>query len=155
MAASNTAEYRTLQSLTNELSLAVKQDLTGVCGALFSVGLITRGICDELGNALLPKRERAAQLIGIIQDKVQEGPHNYQMFISVLEKQGLTQYGDILHKLEDTYKGMISLSTLNITVHVGSSCSYRSLNYASVRPNQLENCTLFKTSTDHLGAQIF
>ena len=109
--ASNTAEYRTLQSLTNELSLAVKQDLTGVCGALFADGLITRGICEDLGNALLPKEERAARLIGIIQDKVQEGPHNYQIFISVLEKRGLTQYRDILRTLQDTYKGMISLSS--------------------------------------------
>ena len=119
--ASNTAEYRTLQSLTNELSLAVKQDLTGVCGALFSVGLITRGICDELGNALLPgKEERAARLIGIIQDKVREDPHNYQIFINVLEKRDMTHYGDILRNLQGTYKGMISLSTLNITVHVGT-----------------------------------
>ena len=118
--ASNTAEYRTLQFLTNELTLAVKQDLTGVCGALFAVGLIIRGTREVMGNALIPKEERAARLIGIIQGKVQEGPHNYQIFISVLEKRGLTQYCDILRMLQDTYKGMISLSTLNITVHVGS-----------------------------------
>ena len=114
--ASNTAEYRTLQSLTNELSLAVKQDLTGVCGALFADGLITQGIREQLGNALHPKEDRAAQLIGIIQDKVREGPRNYQIFISVLEKRDMTHYGDILRMLQGTYKGMISLSTLNITV---------------------------------------
>lgn len=104
---SNTAESRTLQSRTNELRLAVKHDLTGLGGALFSVGLITKGICEELGNAMHSEDTRASRLIGIIQDKVRENPRNYHTFIGVLEKQDLTQYGDILHMLQDTYKGTI------------------------------------------------
>ena len=118
--ASNTAEYRTLQFLTNELTLAVKQDLTGVCGALFAVGLIIQGTREVMGNALIPKEERAAQLIGIIQDKVREDPHNYQIFINVLEKRDMTHYGDILRNLQGTYKGMISLSTCTLNIHVGT-----------------------------------
>ena len=104
---SNTAEYRTLQSLTNELCLAVKHDLTGLCGALLSDGLITHSIREDLGNSMHSKEDRAAWLIGIIQDKVLESANNYQSFLRVLEKRDLAQYGDILRTLDDTYNGMI------------------------------------------------
>ena len=105
---SNTAEYRTLQCLTSDLCLAVKQDLIGLSGDLFADGFITQNISEDLRNSMHSKEDRAARLIGIVQDKVREGPCNYHTFISVLKKRDQTQYGNILSSLQDTYnQGMI------------------------------------------------
>ena len=103
---SNTTEYRALQSLTNELRLAVKQDITGLGGALFADRFITQDACDDLRNSAHSKEERAARLVGTIQDKVRENPCNYHTFISVLKKWDQAQYENILHRLQDTYNNL-------------------------------------------------
>jgi hypothetical protein len=110
---SNTAEYRTLQYHTSGLRLAVKRDLTGLSGALFAVGLVTKKVSDYLRNTIHSEEDRAAELIGCIQDKVLENTVNYSAFVSALQKRDLTQYGDILSRLEHTYNGMIQ----SIPVH--------------------------------------
>ena len=105
----DSAEYRTLQSHTNDLRLAVKADLIGLSGDVFGAGLITKETCDGIADRMHSKEERAASLVGFVQDKVQESPQNYHIFIGVLRQRGLSQYGDILRKLKDTYKGVFSV----------------------------------------------
>ena len=104
----NTAEYRTLQYHTNDLRLAVTRDLTGLSGALFAADLVTKEESDDLRSTMRRSEEdRAAQLVGLIQDKVLENTVNYDKFISVLQNQDQTQYRDILNRLKDTYNGML------------------------------------------------
>ena len=104
----NTSEYRTLQCHTNDLRLAVKRDLTGLSGALFAADLVTKEESDDLRSTMRHSEDdRAAQLVGLIQDKVKENTENFNKFITVLHNRDRTQYRDILHRLKDTYNGMV------------------------------------------------
>ena len=109
----NSPEYRTLQHHTTDLCLAVKQNLTSLSGALFADKLITQGSSDDLRNPMHSIEDRAAKLVGLVQDKVQQDSQNYGTFIKVLQKD-LSQYGGILSSLKDTYHG--TLKVVNITV---------------------------------------
>ena len=105
--ATNSAEYRTLKKHTTDLRLAVKPDLTGLGGALFATNLITKEQSDGLRNRTYSEEDRSADLIGFIQDKVAQGTQNYRTFTSALEQRDSSHYGDILQKLQQTYKGML------------------------------------------------
>ena len=104
----NSAEYRTLQYHTNDLGRAVKEDLDDLSGALFAAGLITKVNRDEVTYMMHLKEDRAAKLVGFVQDKVEENPQNYHTFISLLKQRDPFQYGDVLCKVERTYKSMSS-----------------------------------------------
>ena len=102
----NSAEYRTLQHHTNDLGRAVKEDLGDLSGALFAAGLITKLNRDEVTYMMHLKEERAAKLVGFVQDKVAENPQNYHTFISLLRQRDPSKYRDILWEVEHTYKSM-------------------------------------------------
>ena len=104
----NSAEYRTLQFHTNDLGRAVKEDLDDLSGALFAESLITKVNREEVTYVMHLKEDRAAKLIGLVQDKVAENPQNYHTFISLLRQRDLSKYGDVLCKLERTYKSSMS-----------------------------------------------
>lgn len=106
--ARNSAEYRTLQYHTNDLGLAVKEDLDDLSGELFAAGLITKLNREEATYKMHLKEDRAAKLVGIVQDKVEENPQNYHTFISLLRRRDLCKYKDVLCKVEHTYKSMSS-----------------------------------------------
>ena len=97
----NSVEYETLVHLTSALQLAVKTQLTPLGGELVSSRLITPGRYHVLRNSMHPEEDRAADLVQLIQDKVQQNPQWYQVFVSALEKDR-SQCGDILQTLHQT-----------------------------------------------------
>ena len=109
----NSAEYRTLKRHTPDLRLAVKPDLLGLGGDLFAADLITKEHSDELRNQTCSEESRSASLIGFIQDKVAQDPQNYHTFVSALEKRDSLQYGGILNMLQESYRGMLTISSLD------------------------------------------
>ena len=96
------AEYQTLIVHTLDLCLAVKHDIVRLGGALVAEGLITPDQYQHLRNPFIEETTRAANLIQIIQDKVQLNPQYYHTFVAVLKKDP-RQYRDILQKLQWTY----------------------------------------------------
>lgn len=105
----NSAEYRTLQHHTNDLGRAVKEDLNDLSGALFAAGLITKLNRDAVIYKMHLEEDRAAKLVGFVQDKVAENPQNYHTFISLLRQRDPSKYGDVLCKVQHTYKSMSSV----------------------------------------------
>ena len=106
-------EYKTLVHLTSALQLAVKTQLTPLGGELVSSGLITPGRYRVLRNSIHTEEDRAADLVQLIQDKVQQNPQCYQVFVSVLEKDR-SQYGDILQTLHQTMESFQQLPVIEM-----------------------------------------
>ena len=97
----DSAEYRALIELTPELQLAVKTQLTSLGGHLVAVGLITPDDYTWLINSTLREDKQAANLIGLIQQKVQQDTGCYQTFVDVLQKDQ-SQYSGIVENLQQT-----------------------------------------------------
>ena len=97
----DSAEYRALIKLTPELQLAVKTQLTPLGGRLVAVSLITPDDYNWLINSTLREDKQAANLIGLIQLKVQRDTGCYQTFVDVLRKDQ-SQYSGIVEKLQQT-----------------------------------------------------
>ena len=96
--AENSAEYRTLIELTNDVRLAVRSDLISLSGALLSAGLISPDNDAELRNTVHSEAERAARLVELVQIKVRQNSRHYHTFVDIILKdQDL--YTDILEKL--------------------------------------------------------
>ena len=100
----STPEYLTLIFLTGELRGAVQNDLVPMCDNLVAKYLISPDIASQLRSPMHPKADRAANLIEIIQNKVQQNPQHYHTFIQVLENQGREYYHDILNRLREVYR---------------------------------------------------
>ena len=101
--AGSSAEYDTMITLTTDLQLATKSDLTFLSGALLGENLISSRNGSELRNVAHSEEDRAARLVELIQDKVKQNPQHYYTFISVLEK-NQDYYSDILKKLHKVNK---------------------------------------------------
>ena len=93
------AEYEVLIRYTVDLQLAVKESLTPLGAQLVSAQIITPDQYREIRNTHRPVNERGADLVGYVQNKVRQNPRHYDAFIGAL-KSDLSQYGDILMKLE-------------------------------------------------------
>ena len=93
----DSAEYRALL----DLQLAVKTQLTPLGGHLVAVGLITLDEYEWLRSPYHRIDDRAAYLIGLIQQKVQQDSRWYQTFVGILEKDQ-PQYGDLVGRLQQT-----------------------------------------------------
>ena len=93
------AEYEVLIRHTVDLQLAVKENLTPLGAQLVSAQIITPDQYREIRNTHRPVNERGADLVGYIQNKVRQDLRHYDAFIGAL-KSDLSQYGDILTKLE-------------------------------------------------------
>ena len=102
----SSSEFETLVRLTPDLQLAVKDDLPRLGSKLLSIGLIP---VDRYNHIILnpyrPQHELAADLVQLVQEKVQQNPQNYHIFITILEED-LTLYGDILERLQKIYNGI-------------------------------------------------
>ena len=95
------AEYETLIRHTVDLQLAVKADLVSLGAELVSAGIITPSQYQETRNSYRSVDDRAANLVGYVQNKVHQNPQHYDTFIGVLMSDQ-SQYGDILAKLQET-----------------------------------------------------
>lgn len=97
-------EYGTLISLTNELRCAVQDDLVPLSGRLVAEHLISPDNASQLRNPMHSEAARAAKLVEIIQNRVQQNAQHYHTFVRVLENQGLEYYRDILSRLREVYQ---------------------------------------------------
>ena len=117
----SSAEYRTLLFHTADLQLAMKAQLILLGAQLVSAQLITTEQFCEIRNPQHPSEKRAADLVQLVQDKVQQNPQCYQTFIDVVKKDQ-SQYGDILEKLQQTYHAKLQQQhTLAIPAPSGST----------------------------------
>ena len=103
MTSENSAEYKTLIDLTNQLRLAVRSELISLSGSLLSARLISPDSDTELRNTAHSEEERSAKLVELVQKKVQQNSRHYCSFIGIL-KGNQDQYGDIVQQLEHTYQ---------------------------------------------------
>ena len=103
MTSENSAEYKTVIDLTNQLRLAVKSELISLSGSLLSARLISPEGDTELRNTAHSEIERTARLVELVQNKVQQNPRNYCSFIGILQG-SQERYRDILQQLEYTYR---------------------------------------------------
>ena len=111
-------EFRTLLVLTPDLQLAVKADLLHLGAKLMAKGVITSDKYEELKNYHISPANRAADLVQLVQDKVQQNAQHYYTLTDAFESDR-GQYGDILEKLQQTYKKISSHSTGNyVMLHV-------------------------------------
>ena len=100
----STPEYKTLISLTAELRRAVQFDLVSLSDDLVAKHLISPNTASQLRNQTHSEAERAAELVGYIQNKVQQNPQHYHTFVQILENQDQEYYCDILNKLRGVHQ---------------------------------------------------
>ena len=95
---------------TVELRAAVSNSLIQLSGYLLARGLITTDNDLELRNEMLSQASRAANLVELVQRRVQLDPQNYFKFINIL-KEDIAYYSDILRHLSEVYhsKGISSV----------------------------------------------
>lgn len=87
-----TREYRTLVRCTADLELGVKMQLIRLGAKLVSAGLITPDENNEARNPYIPLDMRAADLVYLVQVKVQQDPKRFCVFIDILEEIGNNKY---------------------------------------------------------------
>ena len=92
-------EYKVLIHHITDLQLAVKNDLTPLGARLVAAEIITLDQYEVIRNTQRPVIERAADLVGYVQNKVRQNSRHYHAFIDALRSDE-SQYGDILVKLE-------------------------------------------------------
>ena len=126
----DSAEYRALTRLTPDLQLAVKAQLTSLGAQLVAVDLITPGNYSCLINPMLPWPEdyRAAYLVQLIQQKVQQDSRWYQTFIDVLEKDH-SLYSGIVGSIQRTVNLLHQQKQSNIVDATPSSIASASSLY--------------------------
>ena len=103
MTSENSAEYKTMIDLTDELRLAVKYELISLSGSLLSVRLISHDSEADLRNTAHSEADRSARLVELIQNKVLQNPRHYCSFIGILQR-SQERYRDILEQLKHTYR---------------------------------------------------
>jgi hypothetical protein len=111
----STPEYLTIVAKTEYLRLVLQNDLISIGGSLMACALISPDQYSKLRNRMFTESERAADLVGWIQDKVQGNSRNYHTFIGVLQ-QDTMQYSHALTTLQEVYdaqkqQGMINIKT--------------------------------------------
>lgn len=124
----DSAEYRALIRLTPDLQLAVKAQLISLGAQLVAVDLITRGNYSYLINPMLEEEYRAAKLVELIQQKVQQDSRWYQTFIDVLEKDH-SQYSGIVGSIQRTVNLLHQQKQSNIVDATPSSIASASSLY--------------------------
>ena len=98
----NTKEYQAIVRATAKLETSVKHNITPLCGELVSCGLITPDQKSRLRNPNHDVSERAADLVEIITNKVEQDPKNYDTFLTVLQGDQTT-YQEVLGILEQPF----------------------------------------------------
>ena len=94
----NSPEYRSILKATGKLTRALKNNITPICADLVANDLITTEQQKKLRNPMHEAIERAADLVQLLTDKVEENPANYHTLIRILGEDTAT-YGDVLEYL--------------------------------------------------------
>ena len=102
---SETPEYKTMLSCTPDLRLAVRNNLTDICGQLLAKDLISPEHDSELRNEMITEDKRAARLVELLQWKVKQNSDNYHTLVDVLTKEK-TSYREVLAKLKQRYDSL-------------------------------------------------
>ena len=102
---SATPEYQTLIECTSMLITAVKNHLTDISAQLLQRHLISADQEREISHNWHYEADRAAKLVGLIRDRVQQNPKCYDVFIEALEEDQST-YQDILTLLKTKYDSL-------------------------------------------------
>ena len=100
---SNTREYRTIIQCTPELTAALKSDLIPLSGELLAAGLISDDNSAAIRSQFVSSSERAAQLVGLVRNRISLDTANYHSFVRVL-KQREDDHRDILQILYKKYR---------------------------------------------------
>ena len=95
----NTTEYRILVKATGKLTKAVQNNITSLCVELVANELITPDNQKALRNPNRDAVERAADLVELITDKVEQNSANYHAFVKILKEDAAT-YKHVLELLE-------------------------------------------------------
>ena len=98
----STTEYFTLIKATGQLTRAVKNDLVHLSVELVANQLITVDKGEELRNRNVDVMERAAELVALVTNKVEQDKKNYYTFVRILIGYRIT-YGKVLEVLEPVY----------------------------------------------------
>jgi hypothetical protein len=94
----NSPEYRSILKATGKLTRALKNNITPVCADLVAIDLITPEQQRKLRNPMHEAIERAADLVQLLTDKVEENTANYSKLITIL-KEDMATFGDVLECL--------------------------------------------------------
>ena len=127
----NTTEYDTLLRATSKLTKVVKNNITSLCSELVSSRLITPEQQRALRNPNHDVFERAADLVTLITDKVEEDCSRYHDFVGIL-KQDENTYREVLKVLElpnDTPDGAESDTVKKLTTSCTNGLSTSKLNF--------------------------
>ena len=100
--AKNTAEYIAMIKATSKLTLAVKNHLVLLSAELVASQLITADKGAELRNGKIDELERAANLVKLVTDRVEQDWNNYRLFVKILIE-NRSAYEDVLKFLEPIY----------------------------------------------------
>ena len=100
-----TPEYRTIVECTSSLTLAIKNHLADLSAQLLERHLITAAQESEMRNKMHSPESRAATLVELIRDRVEQNSKYYQIFIEALEADQLAN-GDILELLKGKYESL-------------------------------------------------
>ena len=100
-----TPEYRTIVECTSSLTLAIKNHLADLSAQLLERHLITAAQESQMRNKMHSPESRAATLVELIRDRVEQNPKYYQIFIEALEADHLAN-GDILKLLKGKYESL-------------------------------------------------
>ena len=100
-------EYKVLIRHTVYLQRAVKDNLISLGAELVAAEIITPSQYREIRNTSRPVDERAADLVGYVQNKVCQNSQHYHAFLGAL-RSDLSQYGDILTILEQAMLSHVS-----------------------------------------------
>ena len=103
----NNTEYCTLIEATGQLTRAVKNDLVQLSVELVANQLITVDKGEELRNRNVDVMERAAELVALVTNKVEQDKKNYYTFVRILMDHKLT-YEEVLKVLEPVFTSGIS-----------------------------------------------
>lgn len=94
----NTAEYRALRKATGKLTRVGKNNITSLCVELFAKDLISADQQRRFRNTNVDALERAADLVQVLTDKVEENSANYYTIVGILGEDRTT-FNDVLECL--------------------------------------------------------
>ena len=89
----NTPEYRAILKANESLTRALMNNFIPICAKLVANDLITPDQQRKLRNPNQDAMERAAELVQLLTDKVEENPANYHTLVKILEKDRATYRG--------------------------------------------------------------
>ena len=95
----NTREYVAIIKATSKLAEAIKDHITPLSLKLVAAFLITPEQQEAVRNLHHNAGDRAADLVGFIQNKVKRDTENYHIFVGILKEDEAT-YREILKELE-------------------------------------------------------